>query len=146
MFKRLFISLLILSTLASEGIVNFPVKFYNMYLVDINRFDFYVENEQSIQEKLNSEAETGGTYASSLESVDDGLFVLSPDTTAFFSRLHSMEPLDIPTAFPSEPSFSFDYKAVPFCEAALNIYDNKDIIFKSSDNSPPQFYNNSTGI
>lgn len=146
MFKRLFISLLILSTLASEGIVNFPVKFYNMYLVDINRFDFYVEKEQRIQDKLNSEVETGGAYASLLESAGDGLFVLSPDTTAFLSRLHSTELPDIPKAFPTEPSFSFAYKAVPFYEAALNIYDNKDIIFKSSDNSPPQFYNNSTDI
>lgn len=138
MFKRLFISLLILSALASEGIVNFPVNFYNLYLADINNSGFYAEYQQSFQKQLNSETEVNRIHPPSLETATDGLFVLSLDTAEYLAQCRPRE-----NDSPNLNGIAQDYYIQALQPVYTQIADtgaifyNKDILLRSSDNSPP---------
>lgn len=145
MFKRLFLSLLLLSALASEGIINFPVNLYSMYLADIDKLGFYEDQVQSFYEKLNNEVatRTSGTSYSLIPASkvsDEGLFVLSSDTSAYFAGL---KPLEIPgdcINCEKPDFFSFYTQEVSlFDETVFAFYDSRDVIIKSSDNSPPLY-------
>ena len=138
MFKKLFISLLILSALASEGIVNFPVNFYNLYLADSNNRGFYAESQQHFQKQLNNETELSGGYPASSEAAGDGLFVLSFSTNSYLAQFRQIG-YDCPDCVLRaqdcgipDPQSAY----VPWEEAPAALY-NKDRIILSSDNSPP---------
>jgi hypothetical protein len=132
MLKRLFISLLILSTLASEGLVNFPANVFSYYLATGKVFDL-LEKETPADEQNNI---VPNTNTSALKTVSQGSFVLSINSLSKlrYEILRDVQNLDINV---KDAVIQSDINNSVF------IPSNRLITLRSSDSSPPKFRNNS---
>ncbi|MCX8132263.1 MAG: hypothetical protein N3I35_19480 [Clostridia bacterium] len=140
MFRRLFISLIILSALTAEGIVNAPWDFYNLCL--------YVNNQSSLPESadnnqigLDFTKETAAAFSrTSLENrlfLESGIIEQLKINITFKSILKESysKSCSGKTTINAEHGLSY-----PFINSHLtyNPGSEKEIIIKQSDISPPK--------
>lgn len=125
MFKKLFISLLILTTLSSEGIVNFPVNIYNFYMNTANGVDL-----QASQDEAAAQLQQAKNYdAISQSLVSDLLYKLT------LNSIQKFQSKDFPLEFnqvykPDDSLISININFLPHLYSC-------QIILHMSDNSPP---------
>lgn len=129
MLRRLFISLIILSALTSEGIVNLPANIYNMYIVNSG-----IQSGMSGEEVLPSgqsalSMESGISF---LGSSSGELFVLAPGSVEKLKCYSAVPEYDSETK-QAYTGFSVD----PVLSSA--VLPDSDIIYNRSDSSPPYF-------
>lgn len=138
MLKKLFISLLILSTLASEGLVNFPANVFSFYLATGKVLDL-LENETTPGEQNNVIPRTN---VSAFKAESNGSFVLSINSLSklSFEILNEAQNLEMNL---NKPGLQLG-----ICDSIF-VLSNRLITFRSSDSSPPlnstskEFGNNS---
>jgi hypothetical protein len=127
MLKRLFIGLLILSALASEGLVNFPGNIYNLYFnsgsevgmsgakaIPPDGLSNPVKNYNSLSDnKLNSNA-----------------FILT------YNSIQKLKTISLEGIIDSPVNYRKFYDSNCFISNPL-IQADKEVIYKQSDLSPP---------
>jgi hypothetical protein len=128
MLKRLFISLLILSALTSEGINALPANIYNLY-VNMSR-DLSVSGRMA--ETVPQVQDKSGQVASYAKGAGGASFVLSSRSAALL-KLHAVTDGCFEFVFPTF------YTTVTECvfESAIPLI--KDRIFSKTDVSPPVY-------
>lgn len=133
MLKKLFISLLILSTLASEGLVNFPANIFSFYLANGKVFDLLEKEAAADEHNKNIVPETN---ASTSKVMGSGSFVLSANSFSKlrYEILNESNNINVNLYEPIIKLGIVDSVTYPL---------NRLITFHCSDASPPQFFNNS---
>lgn len=128
MFKKLFISLLILSALTSEGLIGLPSSVYNLYMYSGSQLGLTDELRRPLDEQLKGTGEIDGL---SYRRFSGASFVLSSRSFEVF-RYSVM-----PYSFDFPHSFDLSFTGIEPEAYSFNRLD-KDITAKS-DTSPPNF-------
>ncbi|AUS97879.1 hypothetical protein CDQ84_00380 [Clostridium thermosuccinogenes] len=143
MLKQLFISLIILSTLTSDGIINLSESIFQLYL-DLNDARLMQEADGEILTKPQDIGE-GHSPSFAMPSSKDssGRFVLSNGSAGMFeSGSHKMRLEDDEARSGTIPAvFALVVLTFVFCFVKLltifPFYKDEDIITSRSDLSPP---------
>lgn len=125
MLKKLFISLLILTTLSSEGIINFPANIYNFYKCVGNETDL-----SAVKDITAGDFQAAKNYAS--------LKFLNDLQSGFTLTLNSVKTIKADKTTDEKWKADTDFSSPSFVNRSfIASKESKFDILHMSDNSPP---------
>lgn len=127
MFKKLFISILILTALSSEGIINFPVNIYNFYMNSGIGSDLLVEKDE-----VSGQLQPVKIRDAFTESV-----FLGP---AFKLTLNSIKKFQSKNLYLAVNQVNvFYYECTSIKYISISILETLQDVLQKSDKSPPYY-------